>query len=247
MRRSSGRSRRSARSLGRVLAVVERRVEVPVPRGALCARDDLPRSVRVGRVAVAALDAAIAHVERLAVDAGIDGVLRADRRGWSAAAGSCSAGRAQIGSFGGRRDLVRQRHRLDDEPRFLLRVDAGHVRLPVVVDLVAPRPEEVELLGVRYAAARPDTATDRSGSVRRTSKLAIGAVRDTRRDCRCRRWRRIPETSGPTSCRGRSTGCSCRLREIAVRVASASSGPGRRPTRNALYLSFARSPAPTVA
>ena len=58
-------------------------------------------------------------------------------------------GRARRGRR--RRDLVGQRHRLDDEPRVLLRVQAGKVRLPVAVDLIARRAEEIELLRVGQA------------------------------------------------------------------------------------------------
>src|SRR5208282_1450637 len=120
---------------------------VPVPRRTLDTGNDLPRVGGVLLVAIAAWVTAPAHVERLAVDAGGDGlrsrVVRAARRQQDRRVADRQRSR-------GNRNPVRDRRRLDDEVVFDLRVHPGYVGLPVIVDLVAPGAEEAERLGVGY-------------------------------------------------------------------------------------------------
>ena len=134
-------------------------------------------------LAVAAFDGAVAHVEGLAVDLMIDREL----------VGIEGARRRQdhvrcAGGGGGRENLIRQRHGLDDETRLLLRIEAGQERRPVVVDHVVCGPEQVQLLRVRQ---RLDTriggrveATARSDDNRGRAIREAG-VADGTRSRRC--------------------------------------------------------------
>ena len=169
--------------VARVLAVVERSVPVPILPRALKSGDDLPCLVGVLVVPIAALDAAVAHAEWLAVDAVGGGErVRVERRVRLQDDFRVAAGRRRRG------DLVRERRRLDDEPRLLPRVQPGHVGLPVGIDLIARSAEEIQLFRVRYGLDTGDhrrvvTAAAPEGNMVRT---AVRIVRIANTGTRCR-------------------------------------------------------------